>query len=968
MYWLLNLLGLLKVVGQRQRSYLGLVLALAAGFIVAVALVVSIPLYADAVGYRILRTELQPEADGSQRPPFAYMFSRSAANNDVIPLDGYRRADSYFSRSAAQDLGLPTQVMVRYATSDKLRLLPVQGKPKEGEELTWVNVGFASGIDPKIEITDGAAPRPAAADGSVEVMINEHMAEQLGLQVGEEYRVLEKGSDANPVKLPIRIAGVWRARDPGDPYWFIRPESLEDVLLMPEQSFTARVLNQGPRALYQAIWYLVLDGKDVRSRHVLALDARITATLRYADALLPDTQLRISPREALERQYTQVRLLTLSLVIFSIPILGLIAYFIIMVAGMVVQRQQNEIAVLRSRGVSRSEVLGIYLLEGVVLGAASLVIGVFLAQYVAQLMGWTRSFLLWTPRADTPVELSPESIRAGLWVIGLTLVASVLPALGAAGHTIISYKQERARSIRRPLWQRAYLDVLLLIPAYYGYQQLKERGTISILGQGGAASDPFSNPLLILTPALCLLALGLLCVRIFPLLMGMAGYIVNRLPGVSGLLALRYLTRTPRAYTGPVLLLILTLSLATFTASMAKTLDSHLNDQVLYDVGAEMRVVDLGQSTEAPGGPGGAGAASGQGGAGAQGQSAPEAPKPSDDQPKFLFLPVSEYLKIPGVTAATRVTRSPTEAQVGDDRQNGTVLGIDRLDFPGVTHWRNDYAPQPLGALMNGLGANSNGVLVSRQYLRAQGLGVGSKLNLQLHDVDTAKAVPFVVVGELNYFPTLYPEDGPFFVVNADYLFEAEGGLFPYEVWLDVKPGTTKQAIELGMTKLELRSIVSDEAPKTIVTAQDRPERQGLYGLLSVGFLASALLTGLGFLFYSVISFQRRFIELGMLRAIGLSIRQMALLLLFEQVLIIGMGILAGTALGVGVSRYFIPFLQVRGGEHAQTPPFVVLIAWDQIQVIYLIFAVLLGLALSIVAALLLRMKIFQAVKLGEAA
>ena len=30
MYWLLNLMGLIKVVGQRQRSYLGLVLALLA--------------------------------------------------------------------------------------------------------------------------------------------------------------------------------------------------------------------------------------------------------------------------------------------------------------------------------------------------------------------------------------------------------------------------------------------------------------------------------------------------------------------------------------------------------------------------------------------------------------------------------------------------------------------------------------------------------------------------------------------------------------------------------------------------------------------------------------------------------------------------------------------------------------------------------------------------------------------------
>ena len=479
MYWLLNLLGLIKVVGQRQRSYLGLVLALAAGFIVAVALVVSIPLYADAVGYRILRTELQPDAEGSRRPPFAYMFSRSAANNAAIPLDGYRRADAYLTNSAARDLGLPAEVSVRYATSDKLRLLPTQGQPKECEELTWVNVGFASGIEQKIEVIEGALPKPSTGgNGAVEVMINERMAEKLGFQVGEEYRVLEKGNAANAIKMPVRISGVWRARDRNDTYWFIRPESLEDALLFPEQTFNTRLANQGPRAIYQALWYFVLDGSGVRSRHVTELDARIEHTLRQAAERLPDTQLRLSPRDALRRQYQQVQLLTISLIVFSLPILGLIAYFIIMVAGMVVQRQQNEIAVLRSRGVSRSEVLGIYLLEGVILGAVALAAGVFLAQYVAQLMGWTRSFLLWSPRGDTPVELSPDSIRRGLWVIGLTLVASLLPALAAAGHTIISYKQEPGRSMGRPLWQRMYLAVLLRIPAYCGDRLFEDLGSI----------------------------------------------------------------------------------------------------------------------------------------------------------------------------------------------------------------------------------------------------------------------------------------------------------------------------------------------------------------------------------------------------------------------------------------------------------------------------------------------------------
>ncbi|MDP9353259.1 MAG: FtsX-like permease family protein, partial [Chloroflexota bacterium] len=303
----------------------------------------------------------------------------------------------------------------------------------------------------------------------------------------------------------------------------------------------------------------------------------------------------------------------------------------------------------------------------------------------------------------------------------------------------------------------------------------------------------------------------------------------------------------------------------------------------------------------------------------------------------------------------------------GKRASGGVLLGIDRLEFPSVAEWRSDYAPASLGALMNALAVRPEALLVSRKFMEANNASVGDPITLELRDVGEAKQVPFVIGGVVDYFPTVYPEDSPFFIANLDYVFQRQGGEFPYEVWLNIAPGTTREQVELGIIRLDLRSLVSDEAPKTILAAQDRPERQGLYGLLSVGFLASALLTGLGFLFYSIISFQRRYIELGMLRAIGLSVRQMAVLLIWEQALIIGVGILAGTLLGVGVSRYFIPFLQVRSGEHPQTPPFEVLIAWDQIRLIYLIFAVLLGLALGLVATFLLRLKIFRAVKLGEA-
>ena len=65
-----------------------------------------------------------------------------------------------------------------------------------------------------------------------------------------------------------------------------------------------------------------------------------------------------------------------------------------------------------------------------------------------------------------------------------------------------------------------------------------------------------------------------------------------------------------------------------------------------------------------------------------------------------------------------------------------------------------------------------------------------------------------------------------------------------------------------------------------------------------------------------------------MLRAIGLSVRQMAAALALEQVFLITFtGLAAGTGISLLAAYLFIPFLPVNTGAHAGVPPYVVAIA-----------------------------------------
>ncbi len=931
-------------------------LAIAAGFVIAIALVVSIPVYAEAVGYRVLRDELSHNDSGGIQPPFSFMYRYLGSQHGLATWDQYTKLDDYMRQRVESILNLPVQQRVRYVGSDRLPLLPSNGA---GSPLMWVTLSFASGLEQHIDVVDGRMPQ-VSKDGPVEVLITEELASKLGFQVGEEYLVLGPKDDRAGKSTPVRISGVWRPKNPEDPYWFYAPPAFNETLFMPEESFVARVVGHDPTPVYVALWYLVTDGSGIRSADVPDVSGKIARTKTDTGAILPGAKLEVSPADALGRHQAVVQRLTLTLTIFSIPILGLIGYFVILVAGLIVQRQSNEIAVLRSRGTSHIQVLLIYLLESTLLGIVALGIGLVLGQVAALFMTWTRSFLDLTPRENLPIGLTTEAWQRGVQMLWIVLLASLIPAFGAARYTIISYKNERARAMRRPFWQRAFLDVLLLVPVYYGYQQLKERGTIAFLNTGGGG-DPFSNPLLLLVPTLYIFALALITIRFFPLVMAAAAWLFMRLPGVAAVTALRYLARTPRAYTSPLLLLILTLSLATFTASMAATLDRHLLDQVYYDTGGDINLFDLGQGTE-DSGPSFQTAS----GSTATGENPP--PKDALQEAKWLFLPVTDYLTIPGVTAVTRVAHSKVDARVSGQSTPAQFVGIDRLTFPNVAHWRADYANESLGALMNRLADDPASVLVSRDFAAQRGLGVGDKLELTMSDLGDPQKVPVVIAGFLNLFPTVYPdaENGPIIVGNLEYAFEQQGGQYPYNVWLRLQNGTTRKVVNDGTRDLSLKTFDNGYAPEAVTAERARPERQGLFGLLSVGFVAAAFLTVLGFLFYAVLSFQRRFVEIGTMRAIGLTVRQLGALLACEQALIIGAGMLAGTLIGVTASRLFIPFLQVRGGQHPQTPPFVVQIAWNQIAIIYVVFGAILLFAVLIMLGLLRRMKLFQAVKLGE--
>jgi putative ABC transport system permease protein len=419
--------------------------------------------------------------------------------------------------------------------------------------------------------------------------------------------------------------------------------------------------------------------------------------------------------------------------------------------------------------------------------------------------------------------------------------------------------------------------------------------------------------------------------------------------------ALRSLARQPSAYRGPLLLLILTLSLASFSASMAATIDGALRTAITYQVGAQAQLLETGQSTE-------------QRQAGGQTGGQPEK-KDIQKEPRFLFVPVSDHLDVPGITAATRVgSYDDVAIQLGGAAPRARLGGGDRVDFAKVitTIDRRWGGGQSLGALMNMLAQNYDGVLVSKDVL-AKGPKIGDPLPASVRIADDQREITFKIIGAIDLWPGFYPQEGPILVANLDYIFDEMSGQYPYDVWIARDPAAKVDQIVAGVRGLGISVVDARDAATLILEEQTQPKRQGLFGLLSVGFIAAGGLTLLGFLLSALITARRRAVELGVLRALGMSGAQVAIELIIEQVLLVAAGVGAGTGIGLLAARLVVPLLQVGAGPHPGTPSFPPQLAWDQVTLIYLVFAAALLLTLLALSWVMGRMRLFQAVKLGDA-
>lgn len=965
-----TLLSFITTIVRRALAQPFLVFVIWLGFTVAIALTVSIPVYAEAAGYRMLITAIsENQSPGTRLPPFALIYKFGSASTRPVSYEQWAKADNAMANLAGYGIDLPTPPTVRYAASEKLEIKFPDAKPTT-PSVARARIGFLSDIENHIRLVEGRFPQPWNGSGPIEVIVAESLATKSTLLVDDLFFAQKRGGKY-ALETNVVIVGIWQPKNDNELYWFTPAAAYSDVFFVSEATWTLFVNRPPAEFVEQAGWYAAYDGTGVQSNKAAALTAGITTVTSEMGQLLPGVELFKSPLEQLEKQQAEVRKLTVTLLLFGVPLIGLLLAFVWQITGLLVARQELEIAVLRSRGVSRSQLLLLSLVEGIVLALTALSCGLPLSLLFARAIALTQSFLRFGSLSVPPPQLLPQSIWHGAIIALLAIPAVVVPAIALTRNTIVSLRQSQARSNKPNFMARVYGDVLLLIPAWYGYQQLAVGKSLSIPGMESAQAlnNPFQNPLLLLAPALFIAATSLLIIRIFPRIVQLIATIRRDAAGVAGISALRQLSRNPGTLRGPTFLLILTISLATFTASMARTLDQYSSDKAHYRSGADYRLLPrqlVETSAEISGDePNLPDPDLLQGGTQLSTTTGEQSASISLD---YLYVPLEEFRALPGIAAATLVATNNVELVVNGNASNGIMYAIDPATFTSVVakSWRTDYAPISLGALINSMTEQIDQAIVSEAFATNYNLRIGDRFVASADFLGTATQMSFMVANITRYMPTLYNEGPSYILVNYDYVVDQLNGKFAYEIWLRHTTPSTLPSIQSAAFANNLR--VMPYTPEAFINAEVlQPQRQGLFGLLSVGFIATGGMSMIGILAYTLLALRRRSVELGVLRAIGLSQQTLRRILGIEQFITIGFSTAMGVAIGSLTSLLYLPFLKVRDGSFPDTPPFVVHFAQVDTLMIVLTATLLMVGVVALELWVVQRMRIGEAVKLGEA-
>jgi putative ABC transport system permease protein len=947
-----------RIVLQKMIHNGWMVLCLAAGSFLAVALISSIPMYTEAIMQRMLVRDLE----SFQRERNTYPGTLQARYNFYNPsLDPTRaRFFDYINDTTRDDLipslDLPVLEQSVHGMLDYMLAFDAE-KPDEKNRRPNTQVQALQGLEDHITILYGREPVKGLVDGAYEVIVTEQAMLNLDLLLGNTYIIYNMMNEEEIFRL--KVVGVFTQESTQDLFWFRGLREFSDSFIIDFDTFNEKFIREYTPNLSYIFWFFALDYQEIKVDKLTALLQTIDRYQRLTHEYRIDFRFPVLPM--FESYNARANTLSLMLLFLQTPVLLMLVFFIYMVSQLVINNERNEIAVLKSRGAGLSQVFNIYLVESVILGGAALVVGPLFGFFIVSFLGSSNGFMEFVQRVALPVRLSP---RAYLYAVGgflLFVVTMLLPVVAFSRSSIVEHKRNKVRSNKPAFWKRFFIDIILIGMSAYGlYSYNSQQEILSITGVEGSSLPV--DPLLFGISVLFILGAGLLVLRLFPFFVNFLFSIGKRVWKPHTYAAFIQVGRSGGIQQFLMIFIILSLSIGVFNSTAARTINTNVEEKIRYGTGADIALTPFWEDLNASGGGDDVSSLTEAPGAGA---STSSAASPQYREPNF-----DPYLKLEGVEVATKVYRNERITIRAPGGKNGVaeLMAVIPHEFARVAWFRRDLMPHHFFNYLNLLAASPKAMLVSSSLRDEYGLKQGDSILLSWAGQGTIEGIIYAFI---DYWPAVNPTKGtsryghPFIVANLS-LVHAKMAMEPYQIWLAKSNGATSREVftSIEEQKIELTRIV--DADQEIITRKNDPMLQGTNGVLTLGFLVSMAISLAGFVIYWILSLKSRVLQFGIIRAMGLEKSRVSRMLIWEHLLISGTAIVIGIVIGRVSANLFVPLIQLVYASSEQVPPFRIVIEGQDFLQIYVIGALMIATGIALFRLIISKLNVHQALKLGE--
>lgn len=930
-------------------------LSILIGLVLSTAMLSSIPTYTDGVMQKVLIKDLENYQVESGKYPGSFdlnipMYSLLDSSTDI--KDYYNKIDNIMKTQVFNQIDLPFLTNTNKLTMDYLETITDKSKK---EDTARMKIATAPNFQDHVKIIYGKKFSSTKAGDAIEVIATEEAVQKLGLMLDTTYSIntyLHK--DYKPFN--IKLVGIFQNKDKNDTFWNYGMQEYSESFIMDFSMFKNEFLSTNYNQLMRTEWYAAYDYHKLKIANL----SKTMETMNILETWVKSNiinDFQIPAITTLNQYNVRQKTLKVNLLVLEMPIMLMLVFYLFMVSQLIIEQDKNEIAVLKSRGAGRNYILTSYIIQGLILCGIALILGPPIGLLLCTIIGSSNGFMEFVQRSALPLRLTLNVYLYAFCACIIFMITMLIPAFIATKTTIVISKQNSARKNSTPFWKKYFIDVLLLLVSCYGLYSYKAQQNILNITRANGMELPI-DPLLYLITTLFILSIGMFFLRLFPYIVKLIFWIGRNRWKPAMYSSLLQVSRSGGKNQFIILFLIVTISTGLFSANAARTINTNIEEKEKYGVGSDITISAKWQDNQP-----------------ISGYESPNVSSTAVPVKEIIYKEpdFAPYTKLSGIQSATKVMRLPdvkffstgTKSKSGD----AYFLGIIPSEFARVAWFRSDLLKTHWYNYLNYLTKYPTGLLISSSLAKKNSVKLGDTISISMNSTD---AISGTVVGIVPYWPSYNPyqtkESGisdNLIVANLNYI-QQRLPLRPYEIWLKKAPNALSSQIYKDIKAKNLSVETLKDSSQNIIINKNDPMVQGTNGALTLGFIVNLLITIAGFLIFWIISIKGRTLQFGVLRAMGLSLKEVIKMLISELLFVSGSGIITGIIIGSLSSKLFVPLLQIAGMSVEHVPPFRVTSNANDYLKLYIVLFVMIISGFIILGSIISKINMNQALKLGE--